>query len=180
MLSLLDPTQHSAAMLCDLQCRSSQRSSNGTSPWTPSWWSTLFLHLMTLTLQTTSKAFLLALWTHSPLRMARLMQASMHRLTSPSTTSSTTQPLLLSRSMAALAQRNAATRRAVVRQGAMTPALRQRLALDRSRRKQNMKVGVEEQHRTQPRRQETGDLKALDECTGDGRIVHGHDDGVGR
>ena len=121
----LDPTQHSAAMLCDLQCRSSlrarstrqqqqqqqQQAQHSTS--TSWWWTTLFLYLMHLQLQGGYKALLLALWTHSPSRMTqRLMQASTRRSTSPSTTSSTTTTTTsprLSRSTRALAQRNAAT-----------------------------------------------------------------------
>lgn len=113
----LDPTQHSAAMLCDLQCRSSLRKRSTRQPQqslhpylaSTSWWTTLFLYLMHLHLQTGYRAMLLALWTHSPSRIARLMQASTPRLTSRSTTSSTTMTPLLSRSTRALAQRNAAT-----------------------------------------------------------------------
>lgn len=130
----LDPTQHSAAMLCDLQCRSSScrqrpqqqlpqtqtpsqlhtqpqlnfrttssptQHNPSTSP-SPTWWTTLFLHLLTLHLTHGYKTLLLALWTLSPSRTARLMQASTLRLTSRSRTSSTIP--LLSQSTRALAQ----------------------------------------------------------------------------
>lgn len=108
-LSPLDPTQHSAAMLCDLQCRSIPVSSKASTTSTSNaWWATLFLYLMTLQLQTCYKTLLVATWTISPSRMARMMQASAARLTSRSMTTSRT-PLPL-RSMA-LAQLNAATGR---------------------------------------------------------------------
>ncbi|KAH9840366.1 basic region leucin zipper [Teratosphaeria destructans] len=96
----LDLTQHSAAMLCDLQCQSSGASTTSTSApsFNPSWWATLFLFLMTQQLQSTFKTLLMAIWTLSPSRMVRLMQASAARLTSRSTISSVTPYLL--RSMA--------------------------------------------------------------------------------
>ncbi|KAF2771518.1 hypothetical protein EJ03DRAFT_349529 [Teratosphaeria nubilosa] len=96
----LDLTQHSAAMLCDLQCQSSGASTTLTSApsFNPSWWATLFLFLMTQQLQSTFKTLLMAIWTLSPSRMVQLMQASAARLTSRSTISSVTPYLL--RSMA--------------------------------------------------------------------------------
>lgn len=144
-LSHLDQTQHSAAMLCDLQCRSRLRSSSSrrllsitptssTSNSSTSYWATLFLYLMTLQLQTSYKAILMALWTISPSRMtARLMQAAStqqhRRSTSRSTTSSMTPPRPLSRSTRALAQQcNAATAR-VARQGALEALQSRRSAL---------------------------------------------------
>ncbi|KAI7202992.1 hypothetical protein KC316_g1536 [Hortaea werneckii] len=125
-LSPLDQTQHSAAMLCDLQCRSSPASSinntrsriqphrTSTSP--SSFWAALSLHLMMLQIQTCYKTLLVGIWSLSPSRMARMMQASTHRLTSRSMTSSMTTPLLLRST--AMAQRNAATSR-LARQGAL-------------------------------------------------------------
>ncbi|RMY82688.1 hypothetical protein D0861_07776 [Hortaea werneckii] len=125
-LSPLDQTQHSAAMLCDLQCRSSPASSinntlsriqppkTSTSP--SSFWAALFLHLMMVQIQTCYKTLLVGIWSLSPSRMARMMQASTHRLTSRSMTSSMTTPLLLRST--AMAQRNAATSR-LARQGAL-------------------------------------------------------------
>ncbi|KAK0336017.1 transcription factor that binds to CRE motif [Friedmanniomyces endolithicus] len=113
-VKLLDP-MHPAAMP-DLQCRSSRASTTSTSrKFNNTWWATLFLHLMTLQLRTTYKTLLLGVWTLSPSRMARLMQASALRLTSRSTTSSTA-PLLLRST--ALAQLNAATSRPT-QQGAL-------------------------------------------------------------
>jgi transcriptional activator HAC1 len=94
----LDMTQHSAAMLCDLQCQSSKASPT-TSANSERWWAILFLFLMTQQLQASYKAILLAVWTISPSRMARMIQASAHRLTSRSMNSSNLTPLLL-RSMA--------------------------------------------------------------------------------
>ena len=108
-LALFDLTQHSAAMLCDLQCRSQSNSSRNNS-----WWAAFFLHLMTLNLQTTSQTLILAFWTHFPSQTARLISRSMRRLTSRtvmtslSVSSSTTTPLQ-SRSTRAQAQLNAAT-----------------------------------------------------------------------
>merc|ERR1712070_1098474 len=125
-LSPLDQTQHSAAMLCDLQCRSSPASSinntlsriqppkTSTSP--SSFWAALFLHLMMVQIQTCYKTLLVGIWSLSPSRMARMIQASTHRLTSRSMTSSMTTPLLLRST--AMAQRNAATSR-LARQGAL-------------------------------------------------------------
>ncbi|KAK5107792.1 hypothetical protein LTR62_000660 [Meristemomyces frigidus] len=117
----LDPTQHSAAMLCDLQCRSSPASSLvtllSTPSISPSFWASLFLRLMTLQLQTCYKTILLAIWSLSPSRMARSMQASILRSTSASTTSFITTAPLLSRSMA-MARSRAATGRSALRRGA--------------------------------------------------------------
>ncbi|KAK3679497.1 transcription factor that binds to CRE motif [Recurvomyces mirabilis] len=120
----LDPTQHSAAMLCDLPCRSSPASkrvalASTTSISPSSFWATLFLRLMTLQLQTCYKTILLAIWSLSPSRMARSMQASILRSTSASTTSSTTTTTasLLLQSMA-MARSRAATGRPALRRGA--------------------------------------------------------------
>ncbi len=161
-LSLLDPTQHSAVMLCDLPCRSRQQqrmrnnltTSNPLTPATTSWWTTLFLYITTLHLQTIYKTFLLAVWSHSPSRMAHLMQASTLRLTSRSTTSSTT-PLLPSRLTVALAQRNAATR------------LQQRPAVEVRRSATQVEAVAKEQHRAS-----TTDTKAFEE-------QHGGESGLG-
>ena len=139
-LPTLDQTQHSAAMLCDLQCRSSLGSRNTASTQSTSWWTNLFLYLMTLQLQIGYKAILLSIWTNSPSRMARLMQASTLRLTSRSMTSSTTpQP---SRSTMVLAQRNAATAMAP-RQSAL--AL-QRLSLNEVQRRRVMASARRQHH----------------------------------
>ena len=124
-LSPLDPIQHSAAMLSDLQCRSSTKASSGTnlhpsnititnhtSKTTTSTsaslnpWAQLILHLLNIQLQICYKTLLIAIWSLSPSQMARSIQASTLRLTSRSTTSSTT----LAQSTA-LAQRKAATGR---------------------------------------------------------------------
>lgn len=117
----LDATQHSAEMLCDLPCPStacgsrtsttikSRPSSTSATSWLMP---RLFLQLLTLNLTTTYRQILLALWTHSPSRMARMMQASTIRLAaatrSRSTISSTMTPYP-SRSTRPLAQLNAAT-----------------------------------------------------------------------
>lgn len=120
----LDMAQHSAAMLCDLQCRSSSPgSANSISN---SWWAGLFLFLMSLQFQTYYKTTLLAIWSLSPSRMARLIQASAHRLASRSKTSSTTPHLC--RSMA-MAQLKAATSR-LPKQGASTALPRSVLVED--------------------------------------------------
>ena len=135
-------------MLCDLQCRSSQRSSNhiqiSHQPSTSTtWWTTLFLYIMHLQLQTSYQTTLLAIWTLSPSRMARLMQLSMARSTSPSTTSSTPTPLP-SPSTLALAQRNAATgRRVDARWGAL--ALQRRSVLE-ARRMSVRRAAATERH----------------------------------
>ncbi|GAB7362036.1 hypothetical protein MBLNU230_g2070t1 [Neophaeotheca triangularis] len=111
----LDSTQHSAAMLCDLQCRSSPRSSSTGLENPHRIWASLILYLLNLQMQTCYKSILLAIWTLSPSRMTRLVQTSTMRLaslpnlsTSPLTTSSR-NPLLLRVTALALAQRNAAT-----------------------------------------------------------------------
>ncbi|KAF2487792.1 hypothetical protein BDY17DRAFT_289697, partial [Neohortaea acidophila] len=143
-LPQLDPTQHSAAMLCDLQCRStcpqstSSSSSNKSSTTSSSSnnLAILFLNLLTLNLTTTYRTLLLALWSTSPSRITRMMQASTPPSTSPSTTSSTTTPtplaVVLSASTSALAQRNAATGRSFggrQQHGARLVALLQRRVL---------------------------------------------------
>lgn len=85
----LDSTQHSAAMLCDLQCQSSQWGlSQPLLPSTfPAWYlATITYSIMTTilhqTIMTTYKSLLVAYWTLSPRTMARY-------LTRLSTTSST-------------------------------------------------------------------------------------------
>ncbi|KAM0721549.1 hypothetical protein Q7P37_002474 [Cladosporium fusiforme] len=118
----LDETQHSAAMLCDLQCPSSLRRSRTSNPTTTSsnpsstcpvnsWWTSLFTTLLAFQLRTCYQQILLAIWTLSPSRMERMIRASTIRLAAirfPSTTSSTTMPLL-SQSTTPLAQPRAAT-----------------------------------------------------------------------
>lgn len=93
-------------MLCDLQCQSSSPSSSTTSR--ASWWTTLFLYLMHINMQTCYRTLLVALWTLSPSRMARLMQVSALSSTSRSTISSMT-PRLLRSTPGRLARYNAAT-----------------------------------------------------------------------
>lgn len=105
MLSPLDLTQHSAAMLCDLQCQSSSLSSSTTSQ--TSWWATLFLYLMNMNLQICYRTLLVAIWTLSPSRMARLMQVS--ALHSSRSTISSMTPRLLRSTPGRLARLNAAT-----------------------------------------------------------------------
>lgn len=104
-LSPRDLTQHSAAMLCDLQCQSRGLSSSTTSA--ASWWTNLFLSLMTIQLQTCYKTLLVAIWMLSPSRMARMMQASIAR--SSRLTNSSMTPRLLRSTRRRLARHNAAT-----------------------------------------------------------------------
>lgn len=133
----LDETQHSAAMLCDLQCPSSLRRSRTSNPSTTSsnpsstcpvssWWTSLFTTLLAFQLRTCYQQILLAIWTLSPSRMERMIRASTIRsaaIRSRSTTSSTTMPLL-SQSTTPLAQPRAATGVAT-RKGAPTTAHQQ-------------------------------------------------------
>lgn len=99
----LDPTQHSAAMLCDLQCRSSPPSPQSTSlPWTsqsststpPNSFPLLLSLLSTHTLFTEIyKACLLAIWTLYPaIRFPSASRTSTH---SPTSSISTPLHLLL-------------------------------------------------------------------------------------
>ena len=137
-LSHLDATQHSAAMLCDLQCPSSLprsqtstptlTSSNpsSTSPASTAWWTSLFTTLLAFQLRTCYQQILLAIWTLSPTRMERMIRASTIRLAairSRSTTSSTMTPSL-SRSTTPLAQLKAATGVATRDEGAQTALTR--------------------------------------------------------
>jgi phosphopantothenoylcysteine synthetase/decarboxylase len=94
-------------------------------------------------------------------------------LTSRSTTSSMT-PLLLSQSMAALAQHNAATRRSI-------PALQQRSAMDVVQRTKGVQATAAEQHHQPQPQHSTRDTKALQEYGSESGLGNGHhDDGVGR
>lgn len=137
-LSHLDATQHSAAMLCDLQCPSSPRRSqmsthtptssnpSSTSPASTAWWTSLFTTLLAFQLRTCYQQILLAIWTLSPMRMERMIRASMIRLAairSRSTTSST-MTSSLSRSTTPLAQLKAATGVATRNEGAQTALTR--------------------------------------------------------
>ena len=88
----LDRTQHSAAMLCDLQCQSSldPNSSLPSPPSTfPAWWWTritlcIIITTLHLSVMTTYKTLLLTFWTLSPARMtARL--STLRPLTASST-----------------------------------------------------------------------------------------------
>jgi len=71
-----DATQHSAAMLCDLQCPSNVCASLPLSPqsilqtW---WWTQLTIYLMHMSIMTIYKSLLVTLWTLSPARMTRLL-----------------------------------------------------------------------------------------------------------
>lgn len=107
LLSPLDPTQHSAAMLCDLQCRSSRLSSSMTSI-PMAWMANLFTYLITMQWQVTCQSIMIALWTLSPSRLARMMAASQARLTSRSKISSMT-PLPSRSTLRRLALCNTAT-----------------------------------------------------------------------
>ncbi|KAF2153307.1 hypothetical protein K461DRAFT_278131 [Myriangium duriaei CBS 260.36] len=71
----LDPTQHSAAMLCDLQCRSSEVTSLPSLPLTlQTWfWTHTILFLMQTSIMNFYKTSLLVLWSHSPTQMNRLL-----------------------------------------------------------------------------------------------------------
>jgi len=146
----LDATQHSAAMLCDLQCPSSQRRSrtstltptftspSSTSPatsqttWT-AWMASLFTTLLAFQLRTCYQQILLAIWTLSPTRMERMIRASTTRLAAAtrfrSMTLSTMMPSL-SRSTTPLAQLNAATGVATRDEGAHTALTRSSSAMD--------------------------------------------------
>lgn len=132
LLSPLDPTQHSAAMLCDLQCRSSRLSSSKTLNFM-AWW---INHMATIQWQTCCQVIMLAMWTLSPSRMVRMIQASALRLTSRSMTSSMT-PLPLRSTPRRLALCNTATGLRAPQDGAR--AL-QRQSFDRSQRAEVSRV----------------------------------------
>jgi len=132
LLSPHDPTQHSAAMLCDLQCRSSRLSSSMTSN-LMAWWIT---SMASMQWQICCQTIMVAMWTLSPSRMARTMAASTLRLTSRSTTSSTT-PLPSRSTPRRLALCNTATGLRAPRDGAR--AL-ERLSVDRSSRAEVKRV----------------------------------------
>ena len=149
-LSHLDATQHSAAMLCDLQCPSSQRRSRMSTPtptfsnpsstsaatsqttWT-TWMASLFTTLLAFQLRTCYQQILLAIWTLSPTRMERMIRASTTRLAAAtrfrSMTLSTMMPSL-SRSTTPLAQLKAATGVATRDEGAHTALTRSSSATD--------------------------------------------------
>lgn len=65
----LDQTRHSAAMLCDLQCRSSRAYQMASK-----WWAQLILNLMHLNIMTMYKALLTTIWTLWPTHMAKIME----------------------------------------------------------------------------------------------------------
>jgi transcriptional activator HAC1 len=128
----LDATQHSAEMLCDLQCPSSLRRSqtstpsptssnpSSTYPASTTWWTSLFTTLLAFQLRTCYQQILLAIWTLSPTRMERMIRASTTRLAairSRSRISSTMTPSR-SRSTTSLAQLKAATGVATRNEGA--------------------------------------------------------------
>ena len=73
----LDPTQHSAAMLCDLQCRSSETHSHSR-------WSQIIIYLMHLNIMTFYKSLMVASWTLWPTRMATMMKQVSATLTTSS------------------------------------------------------------------------------------------------
>ncbi|CAK3919287.1 Transcriptional activator hac1 [Lecanosticta acicola] len=172
-LSPLDPTQHSAAMLCDLQCRSSSGSRSSTLP-TSAWWTNFFLYLMTLQLQTCYRTLLVAIWALSPSRMARLMQASAIRSTSRSTSSSMT--LRISRSTPGrLARRNAATAHGAPRAHA--------LSLDRTPRATRVEQMAARQSRAHQTRMAFSEQRDTTTGRDDQRVGNGKGDGnlgVGR
>lgn len=146
----LDATQHSAAMLCDLPCPSSQRRSRMSTPtptssspsltspanspttWT-AWMASLFTTLLAFQVRTCYQQILLAIWTLSPTRMERMIRASTTRLAaatrSRSMISSTMMPSL-SRSTTPLAQLKAATGVATRDEGASTALTRSSSATD--------------------------------------------------
>jgi transcriptional activator HAC1 len=146
----LDATQHSAAMLCDLQCPSSQRRSRMSTPmptssspsstsaatlqttWT-TWMASLFTTLLAFQLRTCYQQILLAIWTLSPTRMERMIRASTTRLAAAtrfrSMNLSTMMPSL-SRSTTPLAQLKAATGVATRDEGAHTALMRSSSATD--------------------------------------------------
>lgn len=166
-------------MLCDLQCRSTARSSSSNSnrlvlsnPST-SWWTNLFLYLMTLQLQTTCKTLLLALWTHSPSRVTRLMEVSTHRLTSRLRNSSTMTQRLPLPSTLVLAQLNAATGRVPTQQqGALArAALQRRLLVEFQRTGMARLAAAEQLHQT------SRDSPALQEHRSDDHSCNSSRDG---
>lgn len=81
-----DLTQHSAAMLCDLQCRSN--GSSKTSLPSPqsilqTWfWTRIILFLVQTSILNLYRTTLLALWTHSPTRMNNLLETLVRGSTS--------------------------------------------------------------------------------------------------
>ena len=87
----LDQTQHSAAMLCDLQCRSSETS--------PSRWSQIILifWLMHLNIMTFYNPLMIASWSLWPSRMAQMLTSISTTVSSVSTT--TMSPRALRRLM---------------------------------------------------------------------------------
>lgn len=90
------------------------------------WWTSLFTTLLAFQLRTCYQQILLAIWTLSPMRMERMIRASMIRLAatrSRSTTSSMMNPSL-SRSTTSLAQLKAATGVATRNEGAHTALTR--------------------------------------------------------
>lgn len=172
-LALFDLTQHSAAMLCDLQCRS-QSSSSQIS--TTQWWAAFFLYLMTLQLQASSQTLIMAFWTHFPSQTARLIQASMRRLTSRSTTSSTIP--LQSRSALAQARPKAATVAGdSSRWSAIALSLQRRSLMQAYLKARTQAVAARHQHRNGT----VSDTMALEESGRDPDIGMGDgDSGVGR
>jgi len=143
-LSHLDATQHSAAMLCDLQCPSSQRRSrtstltptssspsstsaaNSQTTWTACM-ASLFTTLLAFQVRTCYQQILLAIWTLSPTRMERMIRASTTRLAAATRFRSMTSSMMmpsLSRSTTPLAQLKAATGVATRDEGAHTALTR--------------------------------------------------------
>lgn len=100
----LDPTQHSAAMLCDLQCRSSEINSLSR-------WSQTIIYLMHLNIMTFYKSLMVASWTLWPTRMVTMMKQVSATLTTssnsmmctPTTRRTQRQPLAATTSSTSLA-----------------------------------------------------------------------------
>lgn len=78
----LDQTRHSAAMLCDLQCRSSRAYHMASQ-----WWAQLILNLMHLNIMTMYKALLTTTWTLWPTHMAKIMEMASSKACSIPTSS---------------------------------------------------------------------------------------------
>ncbi|KAF2226477.1 hypothetical protein BDZ85DRAFT_293433 [Elsinoe ampelina] len=99
LFAALNPTQHSAAMLCDLQCRlSAAASSLLVQSTSQTWvWTRTILYLTHLSVMTTYKTILLAFWTQSPTQMnkllATLIRSSTLTLPRPQSTTAFPTPL---------------------------------------------------------------------------------------
>lgn len=81
-----DLSQHSAAMLYDLQCRSRRSLSQANR-----WWAQFMLCLMHMNIMACYKTLLAATWSLWPARMARIAETAFRSSTSSTTASSNTR-----------------------------------------------------------------------------------------